>query len=204
MSETASSVAKLASLLPGEKDRLVDRIKHCLRSITHNVIDTGRMLAKLRDGSKHGEWLPLLKRIGIAERTAYNYIDAFKESQQIPADVKTELKRAAVPLSAKPVREKVAQVQRDNPQATAREIVAAVQSTIKQQHDQEQDRRRERSKPGPAYGTSYKQPETVDSPADAVEVLTKQIREVTKSFSAPDKEFVFTNLIRILQSEMNP
>ncbi|WP_161601333.1 DnaJ domain-containing protein [Paenibacillus luteus] len=49
------------------------------------VLEIGRRLVFVKENhTKHGEWIPWLKRVGIAKRTAQSYVKAFEQFGNVP------------------------------------------------------------------------------------------------------------------------
>ena len=53
-----------------DRDRITAEVRHHLNQGALAWLEAGRRLCWLKDREPHGEWLPLLKRIGIHDRTA--------------------------------------------------------------------------------------------------------------------------------------
>jgi hypothetical protein len=85
METVSPSVEELTQTLRAEHSAVVDGVKETLR----RAMKAGDTLNQLRDLVPYGKWGPLLKRCGVAERTAQQYMQLATGRRQIEEALKT-------------------------------------------------------------------------------------------------------------------
>ena len=75
-----------------DRDRVTAEVRHHLGQGALAILEAGRRLCWLRDREPHGEWLPLLERIGISRSMASRMIQASRRfadgpNRQLVADL---------------------------------------------------------------------------------------------------------------------
>jgi hypothetical protein len=96
-----------------------------------NQIEAGKIISNLRKEFKkefgHGKWCAysekLYRRLGIASKTAYRYVEAFEQSQTIGVPLCDAAINAGLDLDKVAVRENLIEFKKAHPEAKPDEIV---------------------------------------------------------------------------------
>lgn len=105
----------------------VSQLKEVHARIVVDQIKAGRIIsefmAEVKHGQKISELQKLCKSAGISQKTAYNYQEAFEDSQRLGKSIIKAAEKAGLKINRRPVREKLEEVKALNPEAGPTEIV---------------------------------------------------------------------------------
>lgn len=105
----------------------VSQLKEVHARIVVDQIKAGRIISEFIAELKHGQKIPQLQKLcksaGISLKTAYNYKEAFEDSQKLGQPIIEAAAKAGLKINRKLVREKLEEVKALNPEAGPTEIV---------------------------------------------------------------------------------
>jgi hypothetical protein len=105
----------------------VEHLKEIHARIVVDKIEAGRIISEFIAKLKHGQKIPQLQKLckstGISLKTAYNYKEAFEDSQKLGKPIIEAAEKAGLKINRKLVREKLEEVKALNPEAGPTKIV---------------------------------------------------------------------------------
>lgn len=129
-----SATIALATIpVHGEKEKAAEQ-KRCEKElcvvvtrIRVDVLEAGRLLNKLSCLHPHGTWMEystaLYQRLGISRSTGQRYIEAYVVVKELGEHVVAAAEVADLNLQRKPVRQQLAAIKDQNPEASPKELV---------------------------------------------------------------------------------
>lgn len=112
----------------------VSQLKEVNARIVVDRIKAGRIISEFMAQVKQGQKIPQLQKLcksaGISQKTAYNYQEAFEDSQRLGKPLIEAAKKAGLKINRKSVREKLEEVKALSPKADPIEIVKFTNSQL--------------------------------------------------------------------------
>ncbi|MFZ0736962.1 MAG: hypothetical protein WAM96_07695 [Candidatus Acidiferrales bacterium] len=112
----------------------VSQLREVHARIVVDQIKAGRIISEFMAQVKHGRKISQLQKLcksaGISQKTAYNYQEAFEDSQRLGKPVIEAAEKAGLKINRRPVREKLEEVKALNPKADPTEIVKFTKSQL--------------------------------------------------------------------------
>jgi hypothetical protein len=107
--------------------KLENQLEALHGQIRLNQIEAGQTISDLRKLFKHGSWVAysekLYRRLGIASKTAYRYVEAFEQSQTLGVSLCEAAVKTGLNLNKVAVRENLIEIRKAYPEASPDEIV---------------------------------------------------------------------------------
>jgi hypothetical protein len=116
-------------------DELEVRLRTLHESIVLNQYEAGRIIFQLHARFPHGQWLVYLKqmckRVGMSERTARNYEEAYREMKAAGGDVLVHAAEdAGLNVNKKPVRSALADARKEHPDQSPAELAKSAKIAL--------------------------------------------------------------------------
>ena len=117
-------------------EQLEKQLEKLHGQIRLNQIEAGRVISDLRKSFEHGGWVAysekLYRRLGIASKTAYRYVEAFEQSQTLGTPICEAAVKAGLSLNKVAGREKLIEIKKAHPEASPDEIVKMTNLALSQ------------------------------------------------------------------------
>jgi hypothetical protein len=115
--------------------QLEQRLVKVHGTVHRSQIEAGRVISELKKSFEHGNgWMEyskdLYQRIGISQKTAYRYVEAFEQAESIGTAILAEAEKAGLNLNRIPVREALIESKKQNPDATPSKIVDLTKTVL--------------------------------------------------------------------------